>query len=222
MRYLITQSLLSAWLYMHNCTEDNSEDAKKDFLAALRREQTEQTEEMLRGISFEDAVNAYLHGDSEAPERHAAEYAKRGRSKEDTAQYAKEEAACVRAVADIMRGGTYQLTAYKDKRIAGIDFLLMAKCDWVRAGIIYDCKCVTNYEPGKYYESAQHPMYLEVVNTARKFIYVVCDGENVYTSDAYSLRDIPQSIDDIITQFINDLKFMNLLDTYFEKWASKY
>lgn len=214
MRYLITQSLLSAWLYMHNCTEDNSEDAKNDFLATLRREPTEQSEEMLRGISFEDAVNAYLHGDKDAPDRHAAEYSKRGCE--------LQEAECVRTVAKIMQGGTYQLTAYKDKKIAGINFLLMAKCDWVKAGVIYDCKRVTNYEPGKYYESAQHPMYLEVISTARKFVYVVCDGDEVYTTDTYSLRDIPQPIEDIITQFVNDLRAMNLLDTYFEKWASKY
>lgn len=214
MRCLITQSLLSAWLYMHNCTEDNSEDAQKDFLVALRREPIEQSEEMLRGISFEDAVNDYLHGDTEAPERHAANYAKRGGE--------QQEAECVRQVAEIMRGGVYQLTAYKDKRIAGINFLLMAKCDWVKAGIIYDCKRVTNYEPGKYYESAQHPMYLEVVNTAKRFVYVVCDGDGVYTTDTYSPGDMPQSIEEIITQFVNDLRDMNLLDTYFENWVSKY
>lgn len=222
MKYLITQSLLSAWLYLFNCTEDNSEEARKDFLASLRREESEQSEEMLRGISFEDAVNAYLHGDNEAPERHAAEYSRRGRSKEDTAQYAKEEAACVRKVAEIMRGGTYQLTAYKDKRIAGINFLLMAKCDWVKAGIIKDCKRVTNYEPGKYLNSAQHPMYLEVLDTAYKFDYVVCDGSDVYTTDSYTRADIPQTIDELITQFVEFLKSENLLETYFEYWKSKY
>lgn len=214
MKYLITQSLLSAWLYLFNCSEDNSEEARKAFLASLRREATEQSEEMLRGISFEDAVNAYLYGDNEAPERHAAEYSKRGGE--------AEEAECVRKVAEIMRGGTYQLTAYKDKNIAGIDFLLMAKCDWVTAGIIKDCKRVTNYEPGKYLNSVQHPMYLEVLDTAYRFDYVVCDGSDVYTTDSYTRADIPQTIEEIIIQFVNFLKEENLLQTYFKYWKSKY
>lgn len=213
-RFLITQSLLSAWLYLFNCTEDNSEEARGDFLACLRREETPQSFEMLRGISFEDAVNNYLHGDNEAPERHAAEYSKRGCE--------AEEAECVRKVAEIMRGGTYQLTAYKDRRIAGIDFVLMAKCDWVKAGVIKDCKRVTNYEAGKYLNSAQHPMYLEVLDTAYKFDYVVCDGSEVYTADSYTRADMPQTIDELITQFVEFLKSENLLETYFEYWQSKY
>lgn len=214
MRYLITQSLLSAWAYMYNCSEESSEAARKDFLAALHREAIEPSFEMRRGISFEDAVNDYLRGDVYAPIDHAAVFAKRG--------HEEDEVASVKTVASIVDGGTYQLTAYKNKRIAGIDFLLMAKCDWVKAGVIYDCKRVTNYEPGKYFESAQHPMYLEVVDTAKKFVYVVCDGESVYTLDSYTIGDIPQRIEEIITQFVNDLKSMNLLDDYFKYWASKY
>lgn len=214
MKYLITQSLLSAWLYLFNCSEDNSEQAREDFLTSLRREESVPSEEMLRGISFEDAVNAYLNGDEYAPEDHAKLYSKRGGE--------SEEAECVRKVAEIMRGGTYQLTAYKDVHIAGIDFLLMAKCDWVRAGVIYDCKRVTNYEPGKYYESAQHPMYMEVIDTAYAFKYIVCDGSEVYTTDEYTRADIPQPIEQIITQFVQYLKSENLLETYFRYWQSKY
>lgn len=214
MKYLITQSLLSSWMYMFNCSEDYSEQAREDFLTSLRRETGETSEEMLRGISFEDAVNAYLNGDETAPEAHAEVYSKRGSE--------KAEADCVRKVAEIMRGGTYQLTAYKDKHIAGIDFLLMAKCDWVKAGVIYDCKRVTNYEPGKYYESVQHPMYLEVIDTAYAFKYIVCDGSEVYTTDNYTRADIPQRIEQIIAQFVQYLKSETLLETYFKYWSSKY
>lgn len=213
-KYLITQSLLSAWLYLFNCMEDNSEEARKDFLACLRREGVDQSWEMLRGISFEDAVNDYLNGDSKAPERHAAEYSKRG--------YETEEAECVRKVANIMRGGAYQLTEYKEKSIAGINFILMAKCDWVKAGVIKDCKRVTHYEPGKYFNSAQHPMYLEVLDTAYRFDYIVCDGTDVYTTDSYTRAEIPQTIDELITQFVEYLKSEDLLETYFEYWQSKY
>ena len=213
-KYLITQSLLSAWSYTHTCSEEASEEAYNDFLAYLRRVPTEQSAEMQRGISFEDAVQSYLNGDDSAPSEHAQVWCKRGCE--------AEEEQCVKRVAEIMQGGVYQLTAYKDKRIAGIDFLLMAKCDWVKAGVIYDSKRVSHYEPGKYYESPQHPMYFEVLDNARKFVYVVCDGEGVYTSDTYTRADIPQSIDSIITDFIADLKDMGLLETYFENWESKY
>ncbi len=214
MKYLITQSLLSAWLYMFNCHENYSQKAHEDFLACLRRETVEQSEEMLRGISFEDAVNAYLHGDNDAPMAHARLYADRGCE--------HEEAACVVKVANIMRGGAYQVTDYKNKRIAGIDFVLMAKCDWVKAGVILDCKRVTKYEPGKYLNSPQHPMYLEVLDTAHKFTYVVCDGSDIYTSDTYFRADMSQTIDELITQFVEFLKSENLLETYFKYWQSKY
>ena len=61
-RYLITQSLLSSWSYVHNCWEGCEEDAMASFLATLRREPAEVTEAMQDGIEFENAVYAEASG----------------------------------------------------------------------------------------------------------------------------------------------------------------
>ena len=50
-----------------------------------------------------------------------------------------------------------EVTAYKEKTIAGEKFLLMAKCDWVKAGTIYDSKRVEHYEVGEVLRFAAAP-----------------------------------------------------------------
>ncbi len=212
-RYLITQSLLSAWLYQFNCAEGHEETAREEFLKTLRREPFEQNEIMLRGLSFENAVQEMLRGDDQPAYEHCEIYAKRSKEKEFK---------CIVEMAKIMKGGTYQLTAYKDKVIAGENFLLMAKCDWVKAGVVYDCKRVQEYAAvGKYLESVQHPMYLEVLSTATEFKYEICDGEDIY-EERYTRLDIPQSIDATIANFTKSLKDEGLWETYTTLWKSKY
>ena len=212
-RYLITQSLLSAWSYQYDCAEGYEESAREDFLRALRREPSEQTETMLRGISFENAVYEMLRGDDQPAYEHCETYAKRNKEREFK---------CIVAMAKIMEGGAYQATVYKNKVIAGVQFVLMAKCDWVKAGVILDCKRVENYaNVGKYLNSAQHPMYLEVIPTAKEFRYEICDGDDIY-EERYTRTDIPQSIDSMIAQFVESLKTDGLWETYTELWQSKY
>ena len=154
-RYLITQSLLSAWLYQYNCAEEYEESAREDFLKMLRKEPCEHNEMMLRGISFEDAVYEMIRGDDQPAYEHCETYAKRSKDKEFK---------CIVEMAKIMQGGTYQVAAYKDKTIMGERFLLMAKCDWVKAGEILDCKRVKEYKNvGKYLESVQFVADLKAV-----------------------------------------------------------
>lgn len=211
-KYHITQSLLSAWLWQHEASEDLSEGAHEDFLCTLLREpQIKNTPQMARGIDFEDAVKALLDGDEEAPKRYAQTWHRANDAVEN-------EVACVRAVADIMRGGTYQVVAYKDVVVKGMTFSLMAKCDWVKEGVIYDCKRVDAYDVGKYYEKAQHPVYLSVIEGAKKFVYVVADGNDVY-KETYTREDIPQTAEELILNFIEYLESEpNLLAIYKEKW----
>ena len=52
-RYLITQSLLSAWLYCYGCFEGYEEDAFNSFLDTLNRVPSEQNEAMKAGSDFE-------------------------------------------------------------------------------------------------------------------------------------------------------------------------
>jgi hypothetical protein len=212
-RYLITQSLLSAWLYQYNCAEGYEEAAREEFIETLNRKPFEQNVMTARGNSFENAVYEMLRGDDQPAYEHCETYAKRNQEKEFQ---------CIVEVAKRVRGGAYQLTEYKDKTIAGVRFLLMAKCDWVKAGVILDCKRVEKYhDVGKYLNSVQHPMYLEVIQTAREFKYIICDGEDVY-EERYTRMDIPQDIDSIIMQFIDSLKSDGLWETYTSLWKSKY
>lgn len=211
-RYLITQSLLSAWLYQYNCAEGYEEEARESFLKTLRREPTEPSEAMERGIAFENAVYETIRGNDTAMTAYTMQWSKRGGE--------VQEGACILDLAEELGSGTYQLTAYKEKTIAGEKFLLMAKCDWVKAGTIYDSKRVEHYEVGKYYASPQHPMYLEVLDGARAFEYKICDGMDIYT-ERYTRADIPQTIDSIITEFTESLKREGLWETYAKLWQTK-
>ena len=67
MRYLITQSLLSAWNYVHSCYEGCEEDAMASFLSALRKEPSEVSEAMQNGIEFENEVYAQASGQLRPP-----------------------------------------------------------------------------------------------------------------------------------------------------------
>lgn len=194
MKYFMTQSLLSSWMYMFDCWEENADEAEESFLRVLNRVPTETTEAMQRGINFENAVYSCC----EAPE---GEY-------EPTA----------RKIADTVRGGLWQVKAYKDKNIGGYDFLLYARCDVVKAGRIIDIKRVENYEVGKYLSSPQHPMYFECVDGAIGFDYLISDGNDVYT-ETYT-PEITQSIDNIVLQFIGYLKAAGLWNIYEEKWKA--
>ena len=56
-RFLITQSLLSSWLWSYKL-----ENGYEDFLKTLRREPIQQTKAMRDGIHFENVLNAVLNG----------------------------------------------------------------------------------------------------------------------------------------------------------------
>ena len=189
-RYLITQSLLSAWLYQYNCAEGYEEEARESFLKTLRREPTEPSEAMERGIAFENAVYETIRGNDTAMTAYTMQWSKRGGE--------VQEGACILDLAEELGSGPYQLTAYKEKTIAGEKFLLMAK----------------------YYASPQHPMYLEVLDGARAFEYKICDGMDIYT-ERYTRADIPQTIDSIITEFTESLKREGLWETYAKLWQTK-
>ena len=199
-RYLITQSLLASWQYLFDCAEGQEEKAMEDFLKALRREPIEATEAMQNGIDFENAVNAYLKDSTETPDDRWGDTYKE--------------------VAEVVRGAQSQVVAYKEKTIAGIDFLLYARCDFVRAGRVIDTKFVGKYEVGKYFNSPQHPVYLDCIPQAHEFVYLVSDGKDVY-QERYPRADI-ENIDRLVENFISYLEGANLLSLYKEKWVTKH
>lgn len=210
-KYHLTQSLLASWMYQFEAAEDYTEQARESFLLVLNRETTETTFEMERGIAFEDAVKDYLDGVEDAPLHYANEYTSSRAARDN-------EIACVKKVAKYMKGATYQVVAYKDIEVKGMTFSLMAKCDWVREGVIYDCKRVNSYDVGKYLEKPQHPVYLEVLDGAKKFTYVIADGEDVYT-ETYTRETLFQPVETIIAEFVEYLESQpELLEIYKEKW----
>lgn len=188
-KHYITQSLLSAWNYIFNAYD--TDKAYADFLLTLNKEPFEPNAAMQKGIEFENAVAAYC----------------RGGVAEDTEK----------EVGDIVKGGQFQVVAYKDVKIDGVDIVLYSKMDVLKAGIIYDIKRSDTYEVGKYIDSPQHPMYMACVSQAKEFVYLISDGKEVY-QERYTRDDI-EPITEIIKDFFAFLRVEKLFDIYLSKWV---
>lgn len=194
-RFLITQSLLSGWLWSYKL-----EDGYDDFLKTLRREPIQQTKAMLEGIRFENCLNAVLDGAEIEP----------------THEWYKP----ITQLANELEGAQQQAALSKDVTIGGIDFVLYGKLDYLRAGIVYDTKYSKTYRVGKYLDSPQHPMYFALVPEAYEFQYKICDGKYVYT-ETYRPDDV-EPIENMIEDFMRHLDKHNLVQIYTDKWRSKY
>lgn len=202
-RLLITQTLLSAWGHAHDCWESCAEDAYISFLDTLNRVQREPSEEMQRGIAFENAVYHVLDG-------HPAD------------GYVWENG--IQAVSDVLRGAAVQVRVQREMSLDGREFLVYGVLDALKAGTIYDVKFSnTNFASaelaGKYFGSAQHPAYLYMVPEAREFVYLVSDGEDLYT-ERYTRKET-RPLEEIVREFMDSLEVMGLLDVYARNWAAR-
>ena len=199
-RYLMTQSLLSAWAYQFDCFECCEDNAQAEFLRVLRREQGEQTEAMLNGISFEDKVYRAANG------------AAIGDAKWRTGAL---------AIADIIRGAQIQVKISREIEVDGITFLLYGILDALKAGTIYDVKFMNKSMNsadvyGKYLDSAQHPAYFYLVPEASEFTYLLSDGDDLYI-ETYRREDtLP--ISSFIHDFIGSIRQQGLMELYKEHW----
>ena len=201
MMYLLTHSLLSSWLY---AMKDNpyadattESDGYAEFLQALRREPSEQTQAMRNGIEFEDLVTDIVNGDADT-------------------EHKWYEAAC--KVARIVKGGQLQYKAKKQLTVSGIKILLYGRLDVLKAGEIIDIKFSQSYDRGKYLSSTQHPTYLELIPEAEKFTYLISNGTEVWT-ETYR-RDETPDITVIIASFIEYLKVNGLWELYVKHWTA--
>lgn len=202
-KYLITQSLLSAWNYMFDCHEGFEEDAKADFLSALERQKKSATEAMLNGIDFENEVYAQAHGLPRNPH--------------------KKWEPGIRKVAAIVGTAPVQVKAKREIEVCGMTFLVYGILDALQAGVIYDVKFRNTSLSkediyGKYLNSPQHPAYFYIVPEATEFRYLVSDGEDLY-QEVYTREDT-RFIGDIIAEFISSLESMDLLDRYKQHWVA--
>lgn len=201
-RYLMTHSLLYSWLYTmkESPYEDatSERDPMSEFLSALNQEKTPPTVAMLNGIAFEDLVTDITRGAGDAENKWYA-------------------AAC--KVAEIVDGGALQYKASKTIEIGGMKLLLYGRLDCLKSGEIYDIKFSKGYERGKYHDSTQHPTYLELIPEAKGFTYIISNGTDVWT-ERYR-RDETADIRPVISDFLDWLNAMGLMDVYKERWLAK-
>lgn len=201
-RYLLTHSLLRAWLYAikGNPYEDatTERDYGAEFMSVLRREPVCDLTPMTNGNEFESLVTAITEGGG------------------DTANDWYEAAA---KVAQIVDGSLLQVTARKEIQVDGMDIVLYGRLDALGAGVIRDIKFSKVYERGKYRTSTQHPTYLEIVPEATCFEYVVSNGQEVWT-ERYEREETP-SIYPIIADFLTWLRETGHMALYKEKWLAK-
>lgn len=201
-RYLMTHSLLSSWLYTmrENPYEDmtTERDPMEEFLMVLRREPTPTTEAMQKGILFEDMVTAITRGAGDPKDRWYGAASK---------------------VAAIVGGGLLQYRAKKVIEVGGMSIVLYGRLDCLKAGTVYDIKFSGSYDRGKFQSSTQHPTYLEIVPEAQDFVYLVSNGSEVWT-ETYRREDTPD-IRPIISDFLDWLRAVDLMQVYQEKWVAK-
>jgi len=222
-RYLMTQSLLSSWLYTFNAPEESAEEAMDDFLSTLRRERKEPTEAMQNGIDFENLVTAILNGTPTAKQRDKV-WGK-DEFKEKIVPVAEHKwYTGASKVADVLKGAQLQVKAMRNTFILGNNLLLYGILDGLKAGVIYDIKFLNKGMggaelAGKYLESPQHPMYFEIVPDAYEFRYLVSDGTDLYI-ETYSREETPP-IEEEINNFFSWLNLTSFLPIYKELWVAK-
>ena len=223
MRYLMTHSLLGAWL---RCMRENpfeegddpdKETALEEFMHVLRREKTPTSPAMQNGIDFEDLVTAILTGKPKANYHSTSKEGVQTLKVYDVAEHPWHDAA--QKVAGMIQGAKLQFVAKKEVTISGMDFMLYGRLDAMKEGRIFDIKYSGSYERGKFYDSTQHPMYYRLVPEIMNFCYIVSNGYDVWT-EVYWFDEI-QRIEPIITDFIQWLEDMNLMDTYRQYWGAK-
>lgn len=194
MRYRITQTLLSSWLYLYK-----TDNGYESFLQCLNRQTIPATKQMLEGLRFEHCINSVLDG---VPIDKDHEWYK-----------------VVKQLAKYLDGSQQQVTVFREIDVDGVPFLLHGVLDFLKAGVIYDTKFSKNYYLNKYLNSPQHPMYFALVPESREFQYLSSDGKYVYR-ETYRPEDV-QPIEITIRQFVEFLKKYNLWDTYCENWKTK-
>lgn len=229
-RYLITQSLLSAWNYVYDCFEGCEEDAMEAFLRQLRREPEDLDEEQQKNIQngrdFEALVTDIATG------RFVPEFETDGTTNKSSygdgelmgyKKYPKWFRAASE-IAALLKGAQFQVKAKREITVGGFTFLVYGVLDALCAGTIYDMKFKNKSFgsidlAGNYLNSPQHPFYFYLVPEAREFLYLVSDGSDLYI-ERYTPEET-QPAESLITSFVNYLNSSGLMAEYKEHWRAK-
>ena len=196
--YRLTHTLLESWRRATDPEAD--ETAFASFLDMLERKKKPKSAAMKTGIEFESAVNQYIRNEP----------------------VILEDEKTVKAMVQFgnrLRGAQLQVRAETPVEIDRIPFLLVGVADALHAGIISDIKRPLRYEYGKYFDSTQHPMYMELFPEALRFDYLIFDGSYCYR-EQYRRGDF-QPIHDTIRAFARYLNDADLMDTYKKFWEEK-
>lgn len=196
--YRLTHTLLESWRRATDPEAD--ETAFASFLDMLERKKKPKSAAMKTGIEFESAVNQYIRNEPVVIEDEKAMKA--------MTQFGNR-----------LRGAQLQVRAETPVEIDRIPFLLVGVADALHAGIISDIKRPMRYEYGKYFDSTQHPMYMELFPEALRFDYLIFDGAYCYR-EQYRRGDF-QPIHDTIRAFARYLNDADLMDTYKKFWEEK-
>jgi hypothetical protein len=207
MKLLITPTLLNSWQYYLDTENEDSEDtredgAKNDFVSMLQGKKIERTPAMMAGVLFEENILRVMEGEE---------------IEVDDDRYV----ACVREAADILTGAAYQVKVDKIINVNEYEILLYGRVDFLSGPVAYDVKFTKNYHTGKYFKSAQHPLYLECLEHVPVFKYLASDGNNVYVEE-YRKSDI-EPIETMVRSFMVWMANQDEFRKYFlENWKAKY
>lgn len=199
-KYLITPSLLGSYKWY---LSDESIDAREKFLNTLAKIRTETTPSQAKGLDFEDKIMRMATLNF-LP-----------------AEFNDEQDLVVESIAKIVKGGLWQQTCKKDLTVGNQEFLLYGKCDVIKRDTIYDIKFTSNYELGKFSDSAQHLIYLYCLGLP-KFQYLISDGGEYWVEDYHNHagieNEIKSKISDLMSYLENDQEAKEM---FFKKWGSK-
>ena len=223
-RYKITQSLISAWNYVHNCWEGQEDAAMESFLTALRGEKEELTPEQMQniqnGFDFEKLVTDIATG------AFHPQYEFDGMTDPDTCEETCKEVypKWYRPAAEfgaILRGAQFQVRIHRSITVRGMEFEIHGVLDALKEGVIYDIKFKnksfgSSDIAGDWLDSPQHPFYFYLVPEARKFMYLVSDGNDIYIEQY--LPEETRKAADIISEFVDFLETAGLMDVYKANW----
>lgn len=223
-RYKITQSLISAWNYVHNCWEGQEDAAMESFLTALRGEKEELTPEQMQniqnGFDFEKLVTDIATG------AFHPQYEFDGMTDPDTCEETCKEVypKWYRPAAEfgaILRGAQFQVRIHRSITVRGMEFEIHGVLDALKEGVIYDIKFKnksfgSSDIAGDWLDSPQHPFYFYLVPEARKFMYLVSDGSDIYIEQY--LPEETREAADIISEFVDFLETAGLMDVYKTNW----
>jgi hypothetical protein len=199
MSLLITASLLNSWDWYLKSSDDRSDAALAELVTTLKREPIPDNEAMMAGRAFEDAVTSFCTNGIEPPDDSFGD--------------------CVREVAEYCRGRIFQFKSSKPATIAGEEYLLYGRIDVFGGPWIDDIKFGQNFDVGKYRDSAQTKMYLELEDGPIGMRYLFSDGSSVWI-DEYRREDIG-SIIPVVREFRSWIRaFPEYESIYIDKWQS--